>query len=173
MSGTWKVGETKERPGVYRRSENAGGTEVAGAEDGVGLAVVTGTWGPLNKPVRTEASEDVSSIIGSGSGANVITELRNGGTNEIVVVRVGTGGTAAEVTLKDGESADVITLTTLYPTSRELAVSVRESIDDDTLKQAIVHEGTKTLETVNFVAGEKEVDALVSAFADSSYVKAL
>ena len=56
MSGTWKVGETKVRPGVYRRSENAGGVEVAGAAEHVGLAVVKGTWGPLNKAVRIDTN---------------------------------------------------------------------------------------------------------------------
>ncbi|MDO4305986.1 MAG: phage tail sheath subtilisin-like domain-containing protein [Eubacteriales bacterium] len=172
MSGTWKIGETKERPGVYRRSENAGGVEIAGAAESVGLAVVAGTWGPLNTPVRTEIGDDVASVIGSGKGANVITELRAGGVNEIVVVRVGSGGKAAEITLKDGADTSVVTLTTLYPTSREFTLSVKESLDDETLKQAVIHEGTKTLETVSFAAGEGEVDGIITAFANSSYVTA-
>lgn len=172
MSGTWKVGETKDRPGVYRRSENAGGVEVAGAAEHVGLAVVKGTWGPLNKAVRTENGDDIATIIGSGSGAKVITELRAAGVNEIVVVRVGTGGNNAEVKLKDGANVDVVTLTTLYPTSRELTVSVKESLDDESKKQAIIYDGAKALETVTFEVGENEVEGIVSAFANSSYVTA-
>ena len=120
MSGSFRAGEEKERPGVYRRHDNAGGTEVAGAAEGVGLAVVSGTWGPLNKPMVTDASDDVASIIGSGKGANVITQMRIGGVNDIVVVRVGSGGTPATITLKDDKEADVVTLTTLHPTSRAL-----------------------------------------------------
>lgn len=172
MSGSWKVGEAKERPGVYRRSENAGSAEVVEAADGVALAVVKGTWGPLNKAVRTEIGDDISSVIGSGSGANVIAELRSAGVNETVVVRVGSGGTNAETKLKDGADADVATLTTIYPTSRNLAISVKESLDDETLKQATIFDGTKALETVTFEAGEKEVDGIVAAFANSAYVTA-
>ena len=70
MSGSFRAGEEKERPGVYRRHVNAGGSDVAGAAENVGLAVVSGTWGPLNKPVITEGSDDVASIIGGGKGAN-------------------------------------------------------------------------------------------------------
>lgn len=88
MSGSFRAGEEKERPGVYRRHTNAGGSDVAGAAENVGLAVVSGTWGPLNKPVITEGSDDVVSIIGGGKGANVITQMRIGGANTIVVVRV-------------------------------------------------------------------------------------
>lgn len=52
MSGSFRAGEEKERPGVYRCHVNAGGSDVAGAAENVGLAVVSGTWGPLNKPVK-------------------------------------------------------------------------------------------------------------------------
>lgn len=173
MSGSWRVGEEKERPGVYRRHVNAGGSEIAGTAENVGLAVVSGTWGPLNKPVVTDASDDIASIIGSGKGANVITQMRIGGANTIMVVRVGSGGTPASVTLKDNKEADVVTLTTLYPTSRALTVTIKESLEDETQKLAIIQEGTKELEAVAFTAGATEVAGIVAAFADSVYVKAV
>lgn len=173
MSGSWRAGEEKERPGVYRRHVNAGGSEIAGTAENVGLAVVSGTWGPLNKPVVTDASDDIASIIGSGKGANVITQMRIGGANTIMVVRVGSGGTPASVTLKDNKEADVVTLTTLYPTSRALTVTIKESLEDETQKLAIIQEGTKELEAVAFTAGATEVAGIVAAFADSVYVKAV
>lgn len=173
MSGSFRAGEEKERPGVYRRHVNAGGTEVAGAAEGVGLAVVSGTWGPLNKPMVTDASDDVASIIGSGKGANVITQMRIGGVNDIVVVRVGSGGTPATITLKDDKEADVVTLTTLYPTSRAFTVTIKESLEDDTQKMAIIQEGTKELEAVSFTAGPAEVDGIIAALKNSAYVKAV
>ena len=173
MSGSFRAGEEKERPGVYRRHVNAGGTEVAGAAEGVGLAVVSGTWGPLNKPMVTDASDDVASIIGSGKGANVITQMRIGGTNDIVVVRVGSGGTPATITLKDDKEADVVTLTTLYPTSRAFTVTIKESLEDDTQKMAIIQEGTKELEAVTFAAGSAEVTGIIAALKNSAYVKAV
>ena len=138
-----------------------------------GLAVVSGTWGPLNKPVITEGSDDVASIIGGGKGANVITQMRIGGANTIVVVRVGSGGTQASITLKDDADADVVTLTTLYPTSRAFTVTIKESLEDDTQKMAIIQEGTKDLETVTFAAGSTEVAGIIAAFTNSAYVKAV
>ena len=173
MSGSFRAGEEKERPGVYRHHVNAGGSDVAGAAENVGLAVVSGTWGPLNKPVITEGSDDVASIIGGGKGANVITQMRIGGANTIVVVRVGSGGTQASITLKDDADADAVTLTTLYPTSRAFTVTIKEFLEDDTQKMAIIQEGTKDLETVTFAAGSAEVAGIIAAFTNSAYVKAV
>ena len=73
MSGFFVVGEKKERPGVYKRYENAGGADVAGARAGIGCALVTGNWGALNTPVTIDQSTDLSTVIGSGSGFDTIT----------------------------------------------------------------------------------------------------
>lgn len=175
MSGFYTVGERKDRPGVYHRYENAGGADVAGAREGIGCAIVSGNWGALNTPVHIDPSIDVATVIGSGSGAEVIAEMFNGGVNELVVVRVGSGGTQGTVTLKDNSGSggvDVVKLTTLYPGSRAFSISVKESLDDDTLKEAVIYEGTKKLERVTFAAGTKEPDALVTAFEGSKYVTA-
>lgn len=176
MSGFFTVGETKEHPGVYKRYENAGGVEIAGASEDIGCAVVSGNWGPLNVAVRTDSSMDISTIIGDGSGADVIREMRAGGLDEIVVVRAGSGGTEATITIKDTTTEiamDVVTLTALYPGDREFSLTIRDSLEDETLKQAIIYEGTKLLEAVTFEAGTNEVDGIVAAFSGSSYVKAL
>ena len=58
MSGFFVVGEKKERPGVYKRYENAGGVEAAGARSGVGCALVTGNWGALNTPALSAQVPD-------------------------------------------------------------------------------------------------------------------
>jgi hypothetical protein len=174
MSGFYTVGEKKDRPGVYHRIENAGGVETAGAREGIGCAVVSGNWGALNTPVTIDPSIDVATVIGSGSGATVVNEAFAGGVSELVVVRVGTGGTQSAITLKDNASSgvDVVTLTALYPGSRAFSITVKSSLDDETLKEATIYEGTKKLESVTFEAGSKEVDEIVAAFASSSYVKA-
>ena len=175
MSGFFTIGETKERPGVYKRYENAGGTELTGAAESIGCAVVSGNWGALNKPTLIEAGSDIEAVIGSGTGADVIREMRAGGLNEIVVVRVGSGGTAGSITLKDttaDTAVDVVTLTALYPGDRALSITIKDSIEDETLKQATIYEGTKILEEVTFEAGTSEVDGIVNAFANSAYVTA-
>lgn len=175
MSGMFTVGETKKSPGVYKRIENYGGVEVTGAAEDIGCAVVSGNWGALNKPVIVDGSTDIASVIGSGSGANVIREMRTGGANTIVVTRVGNGGTQATLTLKDTASsspADVVTLTALYPGDRAFSLSIKEALDDSSKKQAILYEGTKILESVTFDAGNAEPDGLVNALKGSAYVTA-
>lgn len=175
MSGFFVVGEKKERPGVYKRYENAGGAEAAGARAGVGCALVTGNWGALNTPITIDQSTDLSAVIGSGSGFDAITAFMAGGVQECVVVRVGSGGTPATITLKDtatGTAADVVTLTALYPGDRVFTITVKTSLDDETAKEATIYEGTKALEKVTFAAGKAEVDGIVEAFASSKYVKA-
>lgn len=108
MSGFFVVGEKKERPGVYKRYENAGGVEAAGARSGVGCALVTGNWGALNTPVTIDQSTDISNVIGAGSGYDAITAFMAGGMEECVVVRVGTGGTPATITLKDTTATQAV-----------------------------------------------------------------
>lgn len=175
MSGFFTVGEIKERPGVYKRYENSGAQETNETAESVGCAVVSGNWGPLNTPMRIDRSTDISSVIGTGSGADVIREMRAGGINEMVVVRVGSDGTQATITLKDttaDTAVDVVGLTALYPGARQLSITIKDSLEDETLRQAIIYEGTKQLESVSFGAGENEADGLVSALANSAYVKA-
>lgn len=128
MSGFFVVGEKKERPGVYKRYENAGGVEAAGARSGVGCALVTGNWGALNTPVTIDQSTDVSNVIGAGSGYDAITAFMAGGMEECVVVRVGTGGTPATITLKDtttSAAVDAVVLTALYPGNRAFTIEIR------------------------------------------------
>ena len=175
MSGFFTVGETKERPGVYHRYENAGAVENTGAREGIGCAIVSGNWGALNTPVIIDPSVDIASVIGSGSGYEVIHELFAGGVSKMVVVRVGTGGSAGTITLKDNNTdggTSAVTLTALYPGSRALSISVKSSLDDESVKEATIYEGTKSLEKVTFAAGEGEPAALVAALANSAYVKA-
>ena len=175
MSGFFVVGEKKERPGVYKRYENAGGVEAAGARSGVGCALVTGNWGALNTPVTIDQSTDISNVIGAGSGYDAITAFMAGGMEECVVVRVGTGGTPATITLKDttaSAAVDAVVLTALHPGDRAFTITVKTSLDDETAKEATIYEGTKALEKATFAAGKTEVDGIVAAFANSKYVKA-
>ncbi len=174
MSGFFNAGETKIRPGVYHRYDNIGNADVVTAREGVGVAVVSGNWGALNTPVHIDGSINVPSIIGYGSGNEVVTEMLAGGVSELIVVRVGHGGKNATVKLKDSATsgADVIELTTLYPTSRQFTVTVKASLTDETQKELSINEGSKVLEKFGFAIGGSEVDSLIAVLADSKYVAA-
>lgn len=175
MSGFYTVGERKDRPGVYHRYENAGAVESNGAREGVGCAVVSGNWGPLNKPVIIDPNVNVSSVIGFGSGNEVITEMFAGGASKLVVVRVGSGGTPSNIVLKDNNAegaTNAVVLTALHPGNRAFSISVKTSLDDVGVKEATIYEGTLALEKFTFEAGTGEPAALVKALSDSNYVQA-
>ena len=173
MGGYFTLGERKERPGVYKRYENAG-NDTTGVEEKIAAAVVTGNWGPLNTPIHVDSGVDVKPIIGTGTGATVLNEIFADGPSEAIVVRCGNGGTKGTATLSDTASpaAAVIDIETKYVGNREFSIGIKPALDDETVKQATIYEGTAILETRTITpsGSETEVDAFVTAFADSKYI---
>ena len=172
MSGFFTLGEIKERPGVYKRYVN--GAETSGTTEKIAAAVVTGNWGPLNTAIHVQNGEDISSVLGSGTGAEVLAEIFADGPQEAVVVRVGSGGTKGNAVLSDTASpaAAVVNLTAKYPGDRAFAISIKAALDDETVKEATLYDGTAVLESRSFMASGTvtEIDAFVAAFKDSAYI---
>lgn len=170
MSGTFVVGETKIRPGVYTRYENAGGVELVGASNGLGAAVIKADWGPLNQVKWIETPARAAAVFGTSGTANIISEMLTGGAAMVAAVRAGAGGTAATITLKDSADTDVMTITAKYVGARALAMTVKDSLADDTKRDCIIYSGTRELEKVTFAKGDEgigEPAMLVAAFAES------
>lgn len=172
MSEFFLSGEQKERSGVYKRYENSGEPQAAGAEAGIALALVKGNWGEPNKAVEIESPGAIGEVIGSGTGAEVLTELLNAGVQNIIVCRVGSGGENGTLTLQDGAKADAVKLTAKYPGARKLSVSVKPSIYDDTIREINIYEDTVLLESFMIAIDKKEADGAVAALAKSKYVVA-
>lgn len=79
------------------------------------------------------------------------------------------------VVLKDttNESAvDVLTITAKYVGTRALAVTVKESLTEENVKDIVIFDGKKMLELFSISSGAKEVDEAIAALADSKYVTA-
>ncbi|MEG1562152.1 MAG: phage tail sheath subtilisin-like domain-containing protein [Bacteroides sp.] len=175
MSGTFTVGETKIRPGVYTRYENAGGVELAGASNGIGAAIIRANWGPLNQVKWIENPVTAASIFGeSGTNhtVNIVNEMLTGGASKVAVVRAGTGGTAATITLKDtaGTAANAVTITAKFVGARSISVTIKDSLSDVTKRECIIYSGTMEFEKVTFAKGSTgngEPAALVAALASS------
>ena len=162
MAGTFSVGESKTRPGVYHRRYSVGGGEVAGALNGVGMGIIRANWGPLNRAVAFEPSTNVNAVFGSGNTEDLITEMFSGGISSGYFVRCGTGGTAPTITLKDNAKADVVTITGAYVGDRAFSVSVRDSLTGDG-RECIIYEGTTEFLKVTFEADTKEPAGLAAA----------
>ena len=162
MAGTYSVGETKTRPGVYHRRYSVGGGELAGALNGVGMGIIRANWGPLNKAVAFDPSTNVNAVFGSGNTEDLITEMFSGGISSGYFVRCGTGGTAPTITLKDDAKADVVTITGAYVGDRAFTVSIRDSLTGDD-RECIIYEGTTEFLKVTFAADKKEPAGLAAA----------
>lgn len=167
MAGTFTIGETKVRPGVYHRYENAGNVSLAGAINGIGAGVFQANWGPMNEVVELEPSSKVNQIFGSGKTEDLITEMFNGGITSGFFVRAGTGGTVPTITLKNAEEADAGTLQGAYVGDRAFTVTIRDSITSDE-RECIIYDGTTEFLKVTFAPGENEPAALQAALAAQS-----
>ena len=170
MAGTFIVGETKIRPGVYQRRYKEGAGASAGARNGIGLGLIRAHWGPLNTVVDFTPDTNVTKIFGAGAGMtqDLINEMLAGGITKGHFVRVGTGGTSPEITLKDtaGTPANVVKITGAYVGSRAFTVSIRDSLTGAG-RECIIYEGTTEFAKVSFAADGAEADGLVKAINDN------
>lgn len=168
MSGTFVLGESKKRPGVYHRRVNADGMSQSDGLNGVGAGVIKANWGPINMVVDFETSTDVNKIYGSGNTEDLITEMFNGGISSGKFVRIGKGGAAPSVklTLVDGMT-EAGTITGAYVGNRAFTVTVRDGISGDK-RECIIYEGTAEFAKAEYEAGENEIDALKSALEAST-----
>ncbi len=170
MAGRYTAGETKTRPGIYFRQENGGGLDLSGASNGVVAVAFKANWGPLGQIVTIEDPSEIPYLYGDDSGSNsnvaLLTKIFQGGASAIKACRVGAGGTTAAITLKDTASSavNVVTLTAKYAGTRDLSVTIKDSLSVSTERECIIYSGTKELSKVNFQKGNAgEVDALVNA----------
>ena len=170
MARYLNYGETATRPGNYFNVDKKGNDAVAGASDGTTAVLFKANWGPLNQPVVRSVDEGYADAFGTGGTTDIIALTYEGGSREAILMRIGTGGSAATVTLKNTAEtpADVVKFTAKYVGSRAFTVSIRNSIADDTLRECIIFDGTAEFEKVTFTKGGDEVAALIAAFASSS-----
>lgn len=171
MSVLYNMGETKKRPGVYRRQSNIGPSALATGVDGICAIPVKATWGPLGKVVRNTNATNLTDNYGLGTyGADYTVPaaeaMFKGGASTVYTYRLGTGGTKASKTLGDG-----VTVTAKYPGTLEIKVAVQKKIGNDSKKQFLVYTGTTLVETFEFDADTKAEGAnLIKAAANSKYV---
>ena len=170
MAQYLSYGQTAVRPGTYFDYGKTGNDAPAATDDGVTAVLFKSSWGPLNTPVIRTATEGYSDLFGEDGTTDAIALTIEGGSQDLVLVRVGTGGTNAKAELKTSGSSGTaaVTLTAKYVGARALTISVRDSIADDTKREAIIYDGTAVFEKVTFDKGTKEGSAFVEAMKNSS-----
>lgn len=171
MSILYNAGETKKRPGIYRRQSNIGLTATVGGQDGICAIPVHATWGPLGKVVTNKLASDLTDNYGIGTyGANytipAAEAMFKGGASTVYTYRLGTGGKKSSKEIADG-----LTVTAKYPGTLAISVAVQAKISDSTKKEFLVYTGTTLVETFEFAADTTaEGENLIKAVASSKYV---
>lgn len=175
MSGIYRAGETKVRPGVYRRFEKTGANSTPSAIYGVFAIPVHADFGPLNK-VTSFSSEQISelkALYGSKGTVDAALALFDGGATTVYVYRLGTGGSKGSIAVKSTD-VTIATLSTKYPTDGDFNITIKPKLEDATVKQLIVYLGAELLETIEFKVSEDEKTALVNAVnTTSKYLEAV
>lgn len=168
MAGVFILGEEKVRPGGYFNIQNNDNEDSStNIINGVTAVIFRSNYGPLGKAVVLSKDDGYASTYGTDGRTDAIQQAFAGGAKTIIAVRVGTGGSTSNVTLKDADGEDVITLSTKEPGEKSFAVTIREKITDSSVKECIIYSGTTEFEKVSFAAGEGEAVALKEAFASS------
>lgn len=172
MSVIYNVGETKKRPGIYRRHSNIGLTSLAGGQDGICAIPVKAEWGPLGVVVRNTQSSNLTDTYGTGAYDSTkytvpaAEAMFKGGASTVYTYRLGTGGKAGELKLGDD-----ITITAKYPGAMAISVAVQKKLGDDKTKQFLVYTGSTLVEKFEFAADtQNEGENLKAAVASSAYI---
>lgn len=170
MSVLFNVGETKKRPGVYRRQSNIGAAVLRGAQDGICAIPIQAAWGPLGKVVRNSSAAELTDNYGTGTYGTGYTvpaaeAMFKGGAATVYTYRLGTGGKKGSKELTTG-----LTATAKYPGSMAISVAVQEKLGDNTKKQLLIYTGTTLVETFEFAADGKTEGANLIAAAKSKYI---
>lgn len=167
MAGVFILGEEKVRPGSYFNIRKNDDDSAAAVINGVTAVIFRSDFGPAGEAVELSRDEGYESIFGTGGTTDAMAQALAGGAKTLVACRLGSGGTAASVALKDADGADVLTVTAKYPGSRPFALTVRESVTDSAVKECIIYSGTSEFAKMTFAAGEGEVQALAAALAST------
>lgn len=173
MAGTFKIGETKIRPGVYFRTiKKQEDTEQI--LDGVVAVLFKADFGPVNTPIEFTSSDTYKKLFGNGLTTDVIAQTFKGGAKTVIGCRVGKEGTFATVKLTGNaeDSAEVLTITAKYPGSRGFAITIRDKVNDVSLRECIIYTGATEYETIRFAKGENEAASLAAAFGVTSSFQA-
>lgn len=166
-SSYYTQGETKIRPGVYKRRSADGGFAVVSARNGIGVIALKADWGPLNEAIAfsgTNAADEIVSTFGNGGGIPSALAFLNAGLNTIYIYRVGEGGAPASVELQTG-----VTVSAKYPGTRELSLTVRDSLRNSGSKELLVIEGDTVRQTVTFTSQASEMKTALDE-AGSEYI---
>lgn len=184
MAGTYRAGEEKIRPGVYRRYTTQNRQGAAGAMTGVFAIPVHADFGPLRTVTTHTKFDTVKKLYGEGGTVKGVQNLFKGGAVKVFVYRLGTevntetetAGVCQTLEFQDESRNDddktIMILRTKYPTAISFTVDIKEKPVDKTKKQFIVYQGAVLKETLEYEAleGADEAEILTELINKESAI---
>ena len=138
MAGTYQLGETKVRPGTYFRIQKKG-EDNRGIMNGVTIVIFKADFGPLHTVVKLNPEDGYESMFGSGLTTDAIKEAFAGGAQTILACRLGSGGEAGRIVLRDANGEDTVTFTAKHTGEKEFTVTIRDRLADPKMKECIFY----------------------------------
>ncbi len=167
MAGIFILGEEKVRPGSYFNIKKNDDDSAAAVINGVTAVIFRSDFGPAGEAVELSRDDGYEGIFGTEGTTDAMAQALAGGAKTLIACRLGSGGAASSVALKDADGGDVLTITTKYSGSKPFAVTVRESVTDNAIKECIIYSGTSEFKKATFAAGEGEVQTLAATLAST------
>lgn len=166
MSILYNAGETKKRPGVYRRQSNIGTAPLVGGQDGICAIPIQANWGPLGQVVAHKSANSLTETYGIGTYGATYTvpaaeAMFEGGASTVYTYRLGTGGKAANG--KIGE----VNFTAKYVGTYPLALSVKEKLGVENKLELLIYADSVLVEKHEFLSDGTGFDETI---ATSKYV---
>lgn len=156
-------GSTYIRPGTYFNRQKSGDNSVAGAVDGIVACLFRSRTGPLGSVVELDRSSGYKETFGDGLTTDAVREAFAGGASTVLAVRVGNGGTASSVSLKNTDNEEAVKIESVYPGDLVYSITVKPSLTDSAKKQLVIYQGQKELLKIEFEAGGDETGKLKAA----------
>jgi len=143
---------------------------------GIVAIPVKANWGPKKTFVEITSEKELidtfnTETTGSYTAYKCIRLALFGAPKTVLAYRLADGSAAkASITLQDtaGTPANVLTLTTLYETTRAFKVTTRDNLADSNKQDIVLYEGTTQLYVFTFAKGAGAVDNAVAAINNDS-----
>lgn len=160
---TWQANSPIYQPGVYVRFRRRD-TSLPFPRARVVGVVLRASFGPLNAPTEIETLQDLEATFGAGGTVDAARQALIGGAATALVVRQGTGGTKASLSVSDAVPAASVRLdaTGVGVDGSLLTATIRASFSSG-FKELLVYKAGALRQTIPFATGGVEADNLVAA----------
>lgn len=177
-TGTWSETSKPTIPGMYNRFKWMAEQRLSQSSVGTLGMPIKADWGPVKQVTSVTDMPTLKSKFGSNMNLTAYKLGRLallGGPKELLLYRLVDGSEkAASITLKDTATTavDVITLETIYPTTRKFNVSIKPDIIDDSITDIVLYEDTLQLYTFKVSGTMDNIVNKINSDGDNLWIKA-